>query len=59
MIEFLFVCSLMTMIGSIANIVNALWEHDTKNLLPWLCCFAGWFVAFCQISKQILKVKND
>ena len=56
--EAVFVFGIFTIIGSIANIVNCLWEHDTHALAPWVIAFLGWVVAVVQAWIRIAKGDN-
>lgn len=46
---FIFFC-LVNIIGAIANITSALWDHNTVVILPWMCDFVGWTVATIQVA---------
>jgi hypothetical protein len=51
--EALFVLGCFSLVGTIANIVNCLWEHDTHALAGWAVAFCGWFVALSQLAIRI------
>jgi hypothetical protein len=55
MIESIAAMAAIQVLLAVANIVNCLWEHDTKTLLPWVLSGLGWFVVVLQMVKQIME----
>lgn len=54
MIEAMAVMGIVQCLLSLVNVVNCLWEHDTKTLLPWILSGLGWFVVSLQMLKRIV-----
>ena len=51
--ELLFVLGCFSFVGTIINIVNCLWEHDTHALAGWFVALCGWTVALSQLAIRI------
>ena len=59
MIEAQAVLAVFTLIGCLVNIVVCIWDHDTRQLLPWCVAFLGWFVAICQLMIRMNKGESE
>ena len=49
MIEALAIAAIFNGVTCLVNIIACIWEHDTRQLLPWVVALFGWFVALCQL----------
>ena len=55
MIESLVIAAIFSGVTCLVNIIVCIWEHDTRQLLPWFVALCGWFVAFCQLMIRMNK----
>lgn len=54
MIEITAVMAIVQVFLAFVNVVTCIWEHDTRQMLPWILSGLGWFVVVVQMLKRIL-----
>ena len=53
-IETIAVMAVLQVLLAAANAVSCLWDHNTRELWPWILSGLGWFVVMLQMIKRIM-----